>query len=390
MLEQQVEQLFQEFSDENQLVAAVEALAARKGELVYGQVLRHLTCKEFEPAQAARHWQAALEHRSHPAGSRRPLRPALLDYLHQIAGELYDPRIVEAELLDRIRHASLTDGLTGLFNQTCYKDYLHKLLADQGSDSLGRFAVVLLDLDRFKQYNDRCGHLAGDEALRLVASALSRNIRQGDMAVRYGGEEFALLLHRVNFAEAFAVVDRIRRDVEALPFAHQERLDSGNLTLSAGIALFPEDGRDRDTLLRQADRELYRAKETRNCVRPSRREQRQGMRHKLHALVEFALADQGEFTTGMIYDISQGGLDLACDSELPPGSALQLRFRRPFWPVDSTLDARVRHARTVGRQGVVRLGLEFVADETAVAPLLPWGQPPAGAFLGEPVVALSA
>lgn len=389
MLEQQVQQLFHETAEDEQLLAGIEALAARGGQEVYSLALRHLTCKDFEPEQADRHWHAALEHRNRPQDNR-PLRPALLDYLHRVAGELRDPRMVEAELLESIRHASLSDGLTGLFNQTCFKDYLSKLLCAQSKGSTARFAVVLLDLDHFKQYNDRCGHLAGDEALKLVADTLTRNLRHGDMAVRYGGEEFALLLHRVNFSDAFAVVDRIRRDIEALPFSHQERLDSHNLTLSAGIALFPEDGRDRDTLLRQADRELYRAKETRNCVRPARREQRQDTRHKLHSLVEFALRDQADFSTGLIYDISQGGLDLACDSELPPGAQLQLRFRRPFWPVDSTLEARVRHTRTLGRQGVVRLGLEFVDDQGAVAPLLPWAQRPAETFIGEAVVALSA
>lgn len=390
MLEQQVQQLFLNIAEDEQLIAEIQALAVQSGDEVYSQVLRHLTCKEFDPTQANRHWQAALEHRNRPTQFHPPLRPALLDYLHQVAGELRDPRIVEADLLESIRHASVTDGLTGLFNQTCFKEYLTKLLAEQGKDSLGRFAVVLLDLDCFKQYNDRCGHLAGDDALRQVAATLARNIRHGDMAVRYGGEEFALLLHRINFSDAFTVVDRIRRDIEAFPFAHQERLDSGNLTVSAGIATFPDDGRDRDTLLRQADRELYRAKEQRNCVRPGRREQRQEMRHKLHSLVEFALRGQVEFATGMIYDISQGGLDLACDSELPPGAELQLRFRRPFWPVDSTLEARVRHSRTVGQQGVIRLGVEFLDDQEAVTPLLPYGRHPAGSFIGEPVVALSA
>lgn len=389
MLEQQVQQLFAEVADDEQLIEQIRALAERRGDEVYSLVLRHLTCKEFPPSQACRHWQAALKHRSKPSKNGR-LRPALLDYLHQVAGELRDPRIVEADLLHSIRHASITDGLTGLFNQTCYKEYLTKLLAEQDKDSTTRFAVVLLDLDHFKQYNDRCGHLAGDEALRLVAENLTRNIRCGDMAVRYGGEEFALLLHRVNFNEAYTVVERIRRDIEALPFTHQERLDRGNLTLSAGLALFPEDGRDRDALLLQADRELYRAKEQRNCIRPGRRDQRQGVRHKLHALVEFALRDQGEFSTGMICDISQGGLDLACDNELPPGAELQLRFRRPFWPVDSTLQARVRHTRTIGRQGVVRLGLEFTAGEEEVAPLIPWGTRVAASSTGEAMVALSA
>ena len=390
MLEQQVQQLFLDVADDDQLIAEIHQLAAHGGDRVYSLVLRHLTCKEFDPGLARRHWQAALEHRNHPEQSQRLLRPALLAYLHRVAGELRDPRIVEADLLESIRHASVTDGLTGLFNQTCYKEYLTRLLSEQAKDSLGRFAVVLLDLDRFKQYNDRCGHLAGDEALRQVATTLTRNIRHGDMAVRYGGEEFALLLHRINFSDAFTVVDRIRRDIEDFPFPQQERLETGNLTLSAGIAIFPEDGRDRDTLLRQADRELYRAKEGRNCVRPDRREQRQEVRHKLHSLVEFALRDQPEFATGMIYDISQGGLDLACDSDLPPGAELKLRFRRPFWPVDSTLEARVRHSRSVGQQGVIRLGVEFLDPQDAVASLLPWGRPPSASLVGEPVVALSA
>jgi diguanylate cyclase (GGDEF)-like protein len=123
------------------------------------------------------------------------------------------------------------------------------------------YSLALYDIDHFKDYNDNFGHPAGDEALRRVAQVLAGSVRVGDMAYRYGGEEFVILLPDQDLATATAAVERTRAAVEALALPHPANLPSGSITVSAGIA---ESSRttplDVGAWLRQADVALYQAK----------------------------------------------------------------------------------------------------------------------------------
>jgi diguanylate cyclase (GGDEF)-like protein len=362
--------------DETSLVAQIEALAGANGENVYQEVLRQLVGKDFPPAQATRYWHDALARRANLCDIRcaySGVRSSLLGYLFQVAGEIQDPRIVEAEDLEGFRHASVTDGLTGLHHQTYFKAHLEQL-ADRLHDHPGQgLAVVMLDLDHFKQYNDRCGHLAGDVALRQVAETLLSCTRQGDLAARYGGEEFALILHRLNLPQACMVVERIRRAIESFPFSGQERLDSRCLTVSGGIAVHPDDGVTALELLQQADERLYRAKQRRNTIFPLNRDQRRARRHQFQSVVEYRIAPGRGFHTGLSRDLSITGLTLACDGAPDPGTPLELRFRRPFWPADCRTSAVVRNAGP-SRDGLLnRIGLQFEAPLTPLAGLFPGG-----------------
>jgi diguanylate cyclase (GGDEF)-like protein len=123
------------------------------------------------------------------------------------------------------------------------------------------YAVVLCDVDHFKAYNDRYGHLAGDDALRRVAEAISSGLRGGDAAYRYGGEEFLMVLPEQDVGVAATIADRLRLAVEALGIPHEAN--------GAGVAVLAEAG-DADDLLREADAALYEAKKAgRNTVRTS-------------------------------------------------------------------------------------------------------------------------
>jgi diguanylate cyclase (GGDEF)-like protein len=187
--------------DDRALIDGLERLAEEHGDMVYREALRHLVGKSFSVEIAARYWREMIAHRAHVLVRERVengLRPALLDYLHHVVQEISDPRIVEAHDLETMRKASMNDGLTGLFNQTYFKSYLEKLVGQRPLPGEMTTAVVLFDLDHFKQYNDRCGHLAGDEALKKVAELILAGIRQGDVAARYGGEEFGLVLQSTN------------------------------------------------------------------------------------------------------------------------------------------------------------------------------------------------
>lgn len=159
------------------------------------------------------------------------------------------------------------DELTGLFNRRYFREAIDKEIS-RAIRHKHPFSLIFLDIDFFKQYNDSHGHPAGDKALRMLAMILRNRARKSDLVVRYGGEEFVLLLPETDADGARRLADIIRRSVEAYPFPGRSSQPDGKLTISLGIASCPHDGRDADTLIERADKALYDAKHTgRNTVR---------------------------------------------------------------------------------------------------------------------------
>jgi diguanylate cyclase (GGDEF)-like protein len=118
----------------------------------------------------------------------------------------------------------------------------------------------MLDVDNFKSYNDRFGHVAGDEALQAVVGAIAGAIRGADKAYRYGGEEFCILLPDAGYDGALSVAERVREAVEAVELRPEPQSESVKLTVSIGVAVYPDDAPDIDGLISCADVALYRAK----------------------------------------------------------------------------------------------------------------------------------
>lgn len=149
------------------------------------------------------------------------------------------------------------DGMTGLLNHRTYKERAQEALARavRGERSL---VVMLTDIDFFKRVNDTHGHARGDEVLKAVARVLKDNVRRTDIAARYGGEEFAIVLEDSELEPAWALAERIRNDVAALQFDGAD--GPFKVTLSIGIAAFPDDGTELATLAEKADQALYHAK----------------------------------------------------------------------------------------------------------------------------------
>jgi len=162
-------------------------------------------------------------------------------------------RLREKESQGELEKLSLTDSLTGLYNRR----HLMGTLASevQRSRRLRRaFAVLLADVDRFKQYNDTHGHLAGDAALVKIAEVFRKTTRQVDCVARYGGEEFVVMLLEANLATATLVAERIRARVA------EQDLGEGSLTLSIGVAEYPDGGDTPEELIATADAAMYKAK----------------------------------------------------------------------------------------------------------------------------------
>jgi diguanylate cyclase (GGDEF)-like protein len=152
---------------------------------------------------------------------------------------------------------AITDGLTGLYNHRHFQDTLEKELR-RSEREFKSLSLLLLDLDHFKQYNDRFGHTEGDAALRRVSGLVMKSIRATDVAFRYGGEELAVLLPSCTKAQAADVAEKIRTAVAQS--AHRPGRFGGRLTVSIGVATFPEDGRVARGLVDYADAALYAAK----------------------------------------------------------------------------------------------------------------------------------
>ena len=175
-----------------------------------------------------------------------------LGYLTRAFGTLVT-RLREREGQSELERLSLTDALTGLYNRR----HLMGTLASevQRSRRLRRsFTVLLADVDRFKQYNDTHGHLAGDTALVKIAEVFRRTTRAVDCVARYGGEEFVVMLLECNMATATIVAERVRGRIA------EQDLGEGRLTASIGLAEYPEGGNTPEELIATADAAMYQAK----------------------------------------------------------------------------------------------------------------------------------
>src|SRR5262245_31351935 len=122
---------------------------------------------------------------------------------------------------------------------------------------MSRVSVFLLDIDHFKQYNDTNGHLPGDDLLKRMGALLRENSRENEVVGRYGGEEFLVVMPSTSKDVALRVAERIRGLVQSTPFEHAGEQPTRHVTISGGVATWPGDGEDVDSLLRSADSALY-------------------------------------------------------------------------------------------------------------------------------------
>lgn len=184
-----------------------------------------------------------------------------LRFLADQAGQAVENAIKFREL----QELAAVDELTGLANRRQFQRSIDREV--QRARRYGRpLSLCLLDLDHFKQYNDRCGHQAGDQALATVGEILRTSLREVDVVARYGGEEFAVILPETaarpvgTASNPFPFLERLRRRIEDAPFPGEEKLPGGKLTVSGGVACFPDDAANGEDLIREADRALYVSK----------------------------------------------------------------------------------------------------------------------------------
>jgi diguanylate cyclase (GGDEF)-like protein len=150
----------------------------------------------------------------------------------------------------KLKKESNYDDLTGVYN----RKYILELL--NSSENNSDLTIMMLDIDHFKQINDKYGHQAGDEALRKVAQAIKGSLRSQDKVGRYGGEEFIILLPNTDIDKTYVIAERIRSNVEYIQYTNKDL----KTTISIGVAMWQQNYNNMDDLIKEADRQLYRAK----------------------------------------------------------------------------------------------------------------------------------
>jgi diguanylate cyclase (GGDEF)-like protein len=168
--------------------------------------------------------------------------------------------ILNARLLEETEHLAMTDPLTGLWNRRAFESALSRELAREKRYGTG-LALVMIDVDGFKEYNDTHGHVEGDERLKAFARLVQHSVRNTDIVCRIGGDEFAVLAIQVDGEEAVELAERIRREAaDDLKLPPPEKMAISGFTLSLGVAQCDGASDTPETLVRRADEALFQAK----------------------------------------------------------------------------------------------------------------------------------
>ena len=192
--------------------------------------------------------------------SGKKIEPGLFSSIAIVANEL-GLALENASTYKKAKSESLHDGLTGLLNRKAVDDLLKRSFRQAVGANIP-FSVAMIDVDHFKKFNDKFGHQAGDNILKLIAKTLKKMSRPTDHAGRYGGEEFIVVLNDTGPAKAVVYGERVRKEIERLGHLISDRFPGLGLTVSVGISSFENDLKNQDALVSKADSALYRAKET--------------------------------------------------------------------------------------------------------------------------------
>lgn len=222
------------------------------------KIISHL---EFTKEEAVEHWDNILNHQnilSNKIGRDPGLRVAIMDYFLNINKKLDNPAMIEIYLFEIVSKLALIDELTLLYNRRFFNHAIEKEISKSKRHNLC-FSIFFFDIDDFKYINDNYGHSAGDKVLNQIGKVITNNIRKEDIACRYGGEEFTIILPLTPKEGALVLADRMRKKISDMQI---NEIKDKSITISGGIANFPEDDcATSKELLRFADTALYKSKE---------------------------------------------------------------------------------------------------------------------------------
>jgi diguanylate cyclase (GGDEF)-like protein len=332
---------------------------------LYSSILYILTHLSFTEAEARKHWRRIRAHRDRlqmELGRDVGTRVALLDYFVNLNRELRNPKVIEISIYERTERSAITDGLTGLYNHAHFLQALRREVQRSKRHGL-QMALAIFDLDDFKKLNDTRGHLEGDKVLVRAATMIKETLREIDVAARYGGEEFAVTLPETSASGAFVVAERIRRSVEE---QFRRRRGGPKVTLSGGVAAYPEDAETAEELIRRADEGLYRSKAAgKNRITLTQGERRKHLRVPAsHPL--FLEGSSGRKALARAKNVSEGGLLLSLEEAVPVGSKVSLEISSAGGPTTGLRGEVVRVDQTADREARFDVGIRLLGRRPKV------------------------
>jgi diguanylate cyclase (GGDEF)-like protein len=331
--ERLMEVLAEDAHNTQRLVARLEAISRESGVGAHAALLLILTHLAFEEQEARQHWTAILAHQEQLASAlgREPgVRMAVLDYFMNINRQLVQPTLIEIEMLESTGLDTARDRVTGLVTDRTFRTSLqHELRRARRYHQ--RASVVVFDLDDFAEINRRVGALVGDRLLREAAILLVNNIRDIDVAGRPGEDELALLLPETDRNAALLVADRFRRELESFFSRRQSAGGPVGLTVSAGVAGYPDDATAPETLLQHAAQALYEAKAAgKNGIQLYRPERRRYLRFELEpGRFEIEVLAAADRTAGQLRNYSRSGILFVAPESLEVGEEIEIRLADP-------------------------------------------------------------
>ena len=314
-------------ADDDDFIERLNLLRQEHGPMVCKVTMQTLTSLDIPRDTAVDYWQRIQQHReqlSRLLARKIDLVTAMCDFLLSETTCKFNPRLVDVSTFERVINETMFDGLTGLFNRLYFDEaFEHQVsLAKRYNTAL---SILFIDVDDFKDVNDTHGHIVGDAALQRIGAIIKKAKRDSDIAARFGGEEFVLLMPHTESGNALILAERIRKEVEEEEFpAHGTTY---HLTISGGLASFPLNATEANTLLHQADSATYLAKGAgKNTISLYKKDKRRYLRVKFSQPVlikELGFADSRTYT-GTSRDICIGGILFEIATALPIGAHIQV------------------------------------------------------------------
>jgi diguanylate cyclase (GGDEF)-like protein len=353
---------------------------------------RSVTQLDLTEAQSLDYWEQILARRrelSESLGRPISLKTAMVDVLTS-SNFLRVPILMEYEELKKLQINAATDPLTGLYNRRLFEEYFEKEL-NRARRYNQHLSLIIMDLHEFKEVNDRYGHQRGDQVLQAAAGTLRKSLRTSDYAFRIGGDEFALLLPQSDPEQAATLSRRVRANFEAAVQPMRLEVPVG---LDYGLAMYPQDGDQKEVLIRVADERLYQLKHSNRArsaapeappVRevtapaptttggapavtetasapptPSRPavERRKWERVSLAGTRAYALVGEKPEKTARVLDLGYGGVALQTDSPEELSGSFQAVLHVPILPPVRVSLRRIYRQRI---DGPTRVGCSFVS-----------------------------
>ncbi|MEE8428976.1 MAG: diguanylate cyclase, partial [Gammaproteobacteria bacterium] len=239
------------------------------------------------------------------------------------------PTLIEIVFFEKMQESAYRDELTALYNYRYLKEHLEQEM--QRAKRYGSMvSLMMLDIDDFKIYNDQHGHEAGTHVLVKFADLIMANIRGVDTAVRYGGEEFLLILPTTGKIGVVTVYERLQKILREARIKHADGQPLGAITASAGVATFPADAADASELLQHADNAMYVAKKSgKDQIYIYGDNRRSHQRVDIQLEGSYALGDPAQRRPLQTINISEGGMLIVVESQVPDGAILDILLKLP-------------------------------------------------------------